>query len=320
MAAGTYDSHRPFASPYGWKVPSGPAGAGRGDEPGTFLPGTPFTLCRRVREGERRERDRVAVHVERVIVVVRERVARLVVAGVELRARGAAPDRLLLRRLDLLRAREEAAGGDAVLDERLVVAAPVERRVVVRLADEGVVRLEDVLDRGRAGRDRHRSLERRLVGVVDHLDVVRRADHVEVQVEGDLVLLGLAQAVHVGRRADQAFFLSAPPREAQRVLRLQLRELLGELQQRGGTAAVVVDPGACLDGVEMGSGHDDVVVVAAVELGDHVGLRIVHHRDGRGRARPGERLAGGEARADHRDGDRREGRACRRLRRDVATG
>ena len=31
--------------PYGTNVPSGPAGAGRGDDPGTFLPGTPFTDC-----------------------------------------------------------------------------------------------------------------------------------------------------------------------------------------------------------------------------------------------------------------------------------
>ena len=118
---------------YGTNVPSGPAGAGKGEAPGTLLPGTPFTL-RRVRERERRERDRVAVHIERVIVVVRVRVAGQVVARVELGARRAAPDRLLLRRLDLLRAREEAAGGNAVLDERLIVAAAAELRVVVRLA------------------------------------------------------------------------------------------------------------------------------------------------------------------------------------------
>jgi hypothetical protein len=31
--------------PYGVNVPSGPAGAGSGDEPGTFFPWTPFTDC-----------------------------------------------------------------------------------------------------------------------------------------------------------------------------------------------------------------------------------------------------------------------------------
>ena len=50
----------------------------------------------RVRVRQHRERDRVGVDVERVVVVVRERVAGGVVARVELRTHGAAPDRLLL--------------------------------------------------------------------------------------------------------------------------------------------------------------------------------------------------------------------------------
>ena len=67
----------------------------------------------------------------------------------------------------------------------------------------------------------------------------------------------------------------------------------------------------------MGSGHDDVVVVAPVELGDHVGLRPVHHGDRRGHAGSGERRTVVEARADHGDGERRDDGARRRDGRDV---
>ena len=115
---------------------------------------------------------------------------------------------------------------------------------------------------------------------------------------------------------------SSPPHHAKRSVfcGLDVREHQRRLEQCRRAGAVVVDPGACRDGVEMTSGHDDVVVVHPVELGDHVRLRIVHDRDGRGRAGLGEHLTGGEAHADHRDGDRREGRARRRHRRDVREG
>jgi hypothetical protein len=59
----------------------------------------------RVREGQHRERDQVAVDVKCVLVDVVDGVARLVVAGVELLAGGTAPDRLLLLGLDLLGSR-----------------------------------------------------------------------------------------------------------------------------------------------------------------------------------------------------------------------
>ncbi len=113
-------------------VPSGPAGAGSVTEepPGTDFPATPLTDWVENANVSCANATRSLLTVERVVVVVRERVARLVVAGVELHARSTAPDRLLLRRLDLLRAGEEATGRDAVLDERLIVAAAVERRVV----------------------------------------------------------------------------------------------------------------------------------------------------------------------------------------------
>src|SRR5688572_17538538 len=56
----------------------------------------------RVGEGQLREGDQVAVHLERVQIDVVEGVARQVVAGVELLSGGTAPDGLLLRGLDLL--------------------------------------------------------------------------------------------------------------------------------------------------------------------------------------------------------------------------
>ena len=121
-------------------VPSGPAGAGRlNARTGDLLARHTVDRLGRVREGQHRERDQVAVDLERVQVDVLEGVARLVVARVELLAGGAAPDRLLLLGLDLLGAGEEAARRDAGQDERLVVAAAGELRVVVRLTDRGVV-------------------------------------------------------------------------------------------------------------------------------------------------------------------------------------
>src|SRR5215207_4544745 len=107
-----------------------------------------------VRVRQHRERDEIAVDLQRMQVDVVVVVARLVVALVEGLARRAAPDGLLLLRLRHLRAGEEAAGGDAGQDEGLVVAPPGELPVVVRLTDQGVVRLEQVLDRLRARRDR----------------------------------------------------------------------------------------------------------------------------------------------------------------------
>ena len=113
----------------------------------------------RVREGQRRERDQVAVDLKRVQVDVVERIAGQVVAGVELLAGCAAPDPLLLLGLDHLGASKEAARWDAGQDERLVVATTGELRVVVRLIDCGVIRLVEVLDcvRPRRNRDAHRA-------------------------------------------------------------------------------------------------------------------------------------------------------------------
>ena len=108
------------------KVPSGPAGAGKAvGGPGTFLPGDAVDRLGRIGERQLREGDQVAVHLERVQIDVVEGVARQVVAGVELLLGRTAPDGLLSLGLDLLGPGEQAPRGDARLDERLIVAAPV---------------------------------------------------------------------------------------------------------------------------------------------------------------------------------------------------
>ncbi len=107
----------------------------------------------RVGERQHGEGDGVGVDVERMQSATLANVSHAsVVARVELGADGAAPDRRLLRRLQYLGAGEQPARRDAVVDERLVVAAAAELRVVVGLTDERVERLEDVLDGGRARR------------------------------------------------------------------------------------------------------------------------------------------------------------------------
>ena len=112
-----------------------------------------------------------------------------------------------------------------------------------------------------------------VVAVIDEEDIVRRADHVEVEVERDLVELLLREVGDVVRRPDEVRLLSAPPREANGVLRLDLAQLLADLEQGGRAAAVVVDAGSSVDRVEVCAGHDDVVRVLTGKLGQHVGGR-----------------------------------------------
>ena len=74
-------------------------------------------------------------------------------------------------------------------------------------------------------------------------------------------------------RPDESSLLRTPPREADRVLRLQLRQVLRELEQRGRAAAVVVDTGTCRHRVEVRAGHHDVVGCPPGQLGDDILLR-----------------------------------------------
>ncbi len=100
-----------------------------------------------LRQRDQRVRGGVGVEVQRPVGEVEEVVAAEVVARVVLLTRGAAEDRGLLRRLELLGPGEEAAGRDARGDERAVVRAPVEVRRQVRDPLAGEVVEEDLLDR-----------------------------------------------------------------------------------------------------------------------------------------------------------------------------
>ena len=134
--------------------------------------------------------------------------------------------------------------------------------------------------------------------------------------------------VDVVRRPDQALLLGGPPREPHGVLRRDVGHHQRRLQERRRAGAVVVDSRPLDDAVEMGAGHDDVVVVPALELRDHVEVRPGLGRDHvheRGRARLRQRRAVGEARAHDRDvmGDRtgrpvRDGYHARGVRDDQA--
>ena len=172
------------------------------------------------------------------------------------------------------------------------------------LAAQAEVGFEQALDGGRAGR----TLEAEVgtVAVIDEVAEVRRADHVEVQVGLDLLLLFRGEVLHVVGRAHQAGFLGAPPGEAHLVDRQRLGQQHGHLQLGGAARTVVVDTGAFEHRVEVRADHHHVVRVAATGLGDHVvGLGLLaYHIDHQVQLqvrglRPGHAVVvGGE---DHRD-------------------
>ncbi|CAM5294914.1 hypothetical protein SGRI78S_00401 [Streptomyces griseus subsp. griseus] len=132
-------------------------------------------------------------------------------------------------------------------------------------------RTEELRSRLLAFMDEHVYLDDRVV-VVDEVTGVGRADHVEVEISGELGAVGGRQVVDVVLRADQAQLLRAPPGEPQVLVGLVPGAGDGErgLQHGGRAGAVVVDPGAGGDRVEVGPGHQDLVGVAAGPVGYQV--------------------------------------------------
>ena len=70
--------------------------------------------------------------------------------------------------------------------------------------------------------------------------------------------------------SEQAHLLRRPEREANPVVEVHPRHLLGDLEQGRGSRTVVVDAGAVDDRVEMSSCHHNLIRVAARGLGDEV--------------------------------------------------
>ena len=265
-------------------------------------------------------RGRVGHLADPLPVDVVDRVAGQVVAVVVLLAGRAAVDRRLVRGLDALRAGEQTTGRDLRLDERAVVGTAAERGLRGGQPDATEVVVEDPLDLTRTVGAVRRPRTDRVLGVVpvvDEPDVVRRADHVEVEVERDRVLLGLAQPADVVARAEQPELLGTPEREPDLVPRLEppVGDRLGDLQDTRRTGPVVVDAGPARDAVEVGADDDHVVRVASGRLGEDVVGRPglvdpVDPHPGLGPRRAvedavAEVVADRERRADHRDADSR---------------
>ena len=211
---------------------------------------------------------RPGIDQEGLAVEIRHVVTLGVVVGVQSHAGLAAKQLGLFLGLDRLRAGEEASRGDAVENKGLVVGAAVELGRHERLADRRVVVLEEPLDLRRAGRPRQ--VEGRAVAVIDHQGVVGGGDHVEVEIQADLGLLGGIEAVDVVVAAQQAELLRRPEAEAHRVLDREAGQRLGDDEVADDAGAVVVDAGPGLDRVRVATQRDDVVGVAALGLRDHV--------------------------------------------------
>lgn len=149
--------------------------------------------------------------------------------------------------LDLLGASEQPSSRDVVVDESLVIRAAVECCGDERCAALGVERLEQPLNGSRSRGSGH--IEGRPVAVIDRVHVVRRANHVEVEVEPDLVELGAAEAVDVEGAAEEAELLCGPEAEADSVPHAVFGEVLCDMQDADCACAVVVDTWSFVDAI-----------------------------------------------------------------------
>jgi hypothetical protein len=212
--------------------------------------------------------DGAAVDQKGLEVEVVDRVTCPVVVLVKGGARGAPVQGSLCLGLDLLGAREQAARRDADVQEGPVVGAAVELGGLRGQALALKVLLEEGLCLG--GSRGAAQVKGGPIAVVDGELVVGRGDHVEVEVQADLVEVLGAGLVDVVFGAQQAKLLGGPPGETDGVGDLVLGELKGDLENTDSAGPVVVDARSCLDRVGMGTHEDDVIGVARLGLGDNV--------------------------------------------------
>lgn len=200
-----------------------------------------------------------------VLVVI----ASSVVADVVSDAGLSAVSSSLLRGLELLRASEESTGGDTVLEERSVIGASREISREGLDADRLEVVLEQLLSLGRSKWTSGAELGS--VTVIDTIEVVWRSDHVEVEVDADLLELLWSGLLDEVSSSEKTLLLGGPPGEAHGVVDLVLGQLLGDLEETDGAGAVVVNSWAGLDGIGVATEVDDVVVVTSLGLSNDVG-------------------------------------------------
>jgi hypothetical protein len=223
---------------------------------------------RRIRPGDPLKAERILGHTIRntlriqqirVFSKVVDIVTCLVIARVERRARLTAKHDGFLLRLEDLGAGEEAAGGDAVFEERGVVGAQGEEGGDVGKAAGFVEFFEILLDL--VGARGAGEVEGVAVAIVDAQDVVGGCDHVEVEVGAQLVDFGgvagerAVEGLHVVEGTEFAEFLSAPETEADGVGEFVFCEGEANDERANGARAVVVDAGAREDGVCVASDH-----------------------------------------------------------------
>lgn len=138
----------------------------------------------------RRNRKRGGLGVEQVRLVVQivKRVALLVVIHVKGHTRFTTEQLRLFFGLDALSAREDSASWDAVRDEGLVVGAAIELGLNGALAETGEVVFEQLLDGITSWWTGE--VKRRPVAIIKQKSIIRRRDHIKVQIQPDLGKLG----------------------------------------------------------------------------------------------------------------------------------
>src|ERR687894_248494 len=249
-------------------------------------------LLRPLGQDGRRVGRGVRERVEGILAEVVYVVAGQVVAGVEGRA-GLPAERVLLPfGLRGLRAGEEAARRDALVLEGAVVRAAFERRVGLGRDVPGLeVRSEDVLDLVRP--------------LVDGVDGVWGAGHVEVEVGGDVLDLALFQVLDVVPGAEEPDLLGPPEREADPVagLCVQLGAPERDLEHRRRPRAVVVDAWPLGHGIQVRPDHQGFIP-APRSFGYDVGRAVAAapaHEDPHPRRSPirQQPVAERSVRADH---------------------
>lgn len=212
--------------------------------------------------------DGLGVPLKSVPCEVGDIVARAMVVHVVRNTSLAAEELSLFLGLDDLSAGEETTRCNTKVEETSIItaAAEISRDGVETIGSEEV--LEEHLSLAAAGGTG--LVEGASIAVVDAQDVVRRGDHVEVEVQADLGGLFCGEVLGVVVRAEQAELLGGPEADADGVVNGVAGELLSNLEDTDDAGAVIVDAWAGLHGVGVAADDEDGVFVAADSLGDNV--------------------------------------------------